>query len=141
MYNDLFPAFESDKPEIHIGDCPDLGPILMALAAAKNGAVFYETARLKIKESDRGTAMAEELAKFNVSVSLEENMISVEKSDLRAPVLPLCGHNDHRIVMSLCTLLTFTGGVIEGAEAVNKSFPDDFKCLRSLGAEVIIHET
>ena len=43
-------------PEIDISDCPDLGPILFAVAAAKNGAKFTGTRRLKIKESDRAEA-------------------------------------------------------------------------------------
>jgi len=39
-------------------------------------------------------------------------------------------------VMALSVLLTFTGGSIEGAEAVRKSFPDFFEKLAALGIEV-----
>ena len=55
-----------------------------------------------------------------------------------APQKPqqLSGHNDHRIVMALSLLLTVTGGSIEEAEAVSKSFPDFFSVLQSLGIEV-----
>ena len=45
----------------------------------------------------------------------------------------LQGHNDHRIVMSLATLLTLTGGRIEGISAVKKSLPDYFKRIKNLG--------
>ena len=126
-------------PTIHIGDCPDLGPILMAVAAAKNGAVFTGTKRLKIKESDRGNAMAAELEKFGVSVKVHEDSIVVYPVDFHAPTAPLNGHNDHRVVMSLSTLLTLTGGSLEGAQAVKKSLPEYFSLLKSLGAEVTIH--
>ena len=45
----------------------------------------------------------------------------------------LSGHNDHRIVMALAALCTMTGGVIEGAEAVKKSFPDFFEKIGKAG--------
>ena len=123
-------------PTIHLGDCPDLGPVLMAVAAAKNGAVFDDTRRLKIKESDRGACMAEELKKFGTDVAVYENSIVVYPTAFHAPKSALNGHNDHRIVMSLSVLLTLTGGTIEGAEAVKKSLPDFFERLKALGIEV-----
>lgn len=129
----------SGKPEleaIDIADCPDLGPVLMAVAAALGGGRFTGTKRLKIKESDRGEAMAAELRKFGVSVTVGENDITVGNEGLHPPKELLYGHNDHRIVMSEAVLLTQTGGIIEGAEAVSKSFPSFFEELTSLGIEV-----
>ena len=84
--------------------------------------------------------MAAELAKFGARVTVYEDEIVIEPTALSAPSVPLCGHNDHRIVMALATLLVRYGGSIEGAEAVKKSFPDYFTTLRSVGAEVIPHE-
>jgi 3-phosphoshikimate 1-carboxyvinyltransferase len=43
--------------------------------------------------------------------------------------------------MSLAVLLTLTGGEIEGAQAVRKSFPDFFEKLKQLKIEVQTHET
>lgn len=140
-YAKYFEMLERGTPTIHIGDCPDLGPVLMAVAAAKNGAVFGGTRRLKMKESDRGAAMAEELSKFGVSVTVHDDSIVVYPAAFHTPTEPLSGHNDHRIVMALATLLTLTGGIIEGAEAVRKSLPEYFTLLQTLGAEVIIDET
>ena len=131
-YRGFFEMLAKGTPTIHIGDCPDLGPILMAVAAAKNGAVFRGTRRLKIKESDRGTVMAEELAKFGVSVTVHEDSIVVYPVGFHAPTETLHGHNDHRIVMALSTLLTLTGGEIDGAEAVKKSLPEYFELLQTL---------
>lgn len=133
VYERLFPMLVRGTPTIHIGDCPDLGPILFSVAAAKNGAVFTGTARLRIKESNRGAVMAGELAKFGTTVTVEEDSIVVYPSDFHAPTATLQGHNDHRIVMSLAILATLTGGEIEGAEAVAKSFPDFFEKLSALG--------
>lgn len=136
VYEKFIPMLMRGTPTIHIGDCPDLGPVLLALAAAKNGAVFTGTARLKIKESDRAEAMACELRKFGTTVTVKEDSIVVYPSDFHAPSCTLLGHNDHRVVMSLAVLLTLTGGEIEGAEAVRKSFPDFFQKLSSLGISV-----
>lgn len=136
VYKEYFKALKSGKPTLDISDCPDLGPILFAMAAACNGGVFTGTKRLKIKESDRGTVMCAELEKFGVKSCLEENTIEIFKSDLITPSSALSGHNDHRIVMSLSLLLSVTGGKLEGAEAVRKSYPGFFDDIIDLGIEV-----
>ena len=129
VYRALFGKISDGCPQIDVSDCPDLAPVLMVAAAMKNGATFTGTRRLKIKESDRGAAMAAELKKFGIPVTVEENHIVVASALLCPPGEPLYGHNDHRIVMALAVLCTLTGGEIEGAEAVRKSFPDFFTHL------------
>ena len=133
VYGDYFKALADGCPTLDISDCPDLGPVLFALAAAKNGARFTGTRRLKIKESDRAAAMAEELKKFGAEVEVDENTVTVKKTDLHAPTEIISGHNDHRIVMSMAVLLTLFGGVIDEAEAVRKSYPRFFEDLGKLG--------
>lgn len=136
VYGRYFEQLSKGTSAINISDCPDLGPILFAVAAAKSGGVFTGTKRLKIKESDRGMAMAQELAKFGVSTKVEDDTIVVYPINFHPPEEILHGHNDHRIVMSLCVLLTLTGGTIDGIEAVKKSMPDFFEKLHSLGVDV-----
>ena len=136
VYKEFYPLLLKGKPEIDISDCPDLGPVLMALAAALNGAVLTGTHRLKIKESDRGMAMAEELSKFGCKVDVEEDRIEIFPCKLQKPILPLSGHNDHRIVMAASLLCTLIGGKIYGAEAVSKSLPDYFERLKKLGIKL-----
>ncbi len=140
VYRDFYPQLANGKPTVDISDCPDLGPILMAVASAKQGAIFTGTRRLRIKESDRAAAMAQELAKFGVSVTVQEDTVTMDPTGFHAPSEILDGHNDHRIVMALCTLLTLTGGTIRGAEAVSKSLPDYFDLLVSLGADIAVTE-
>ncbi len=131
-------ALAAGSPTISLADCPDLGPVLMAVAAAGQGAVFTDAARLRLKESDRGAAMAQELAAFGVplDISADGNIIRVPGGMLRAPDRVLCGHNDHRIVMSLAVLCTLTGGIITDANAVAKSMPDFFEVLSALGIRI-----
>ncbi|MCF0141924.1 MAG: 3-phosphoshikimate 1-carboxyvinyltransferase [Parasporobacterium sp.] len=137
VFPELMKALENPEKPIDISACPDLGPILFAAAAFKNGGTFTGTRRLRIKESDRAAAMAEELSKFGIAVDVHEDSVVVHPGTLKKPEKILSGHNDHRIVMSLAVLCTVTGGIIEGAEAVNKSFPGFFSVLESLGVEVI----
>jgi 3-phosphoshikimate 1-carboxyvinyltransferase len=140
IYLQYFKELAQGTPTLSLADCPDLGPVLFALAAALNGGIFTETARLKIKESDRGAAMAQELKKCGVSLTLEENRIIVP-AGLQPAAVDFCGHNDHRIVMAMAVLCTKLGGCITDAQAVSKSMPDFFEKLSSLGIEVIKNET
>ncbi len=133
VYKEMMTEISNGTPTLDISDCPDLAPVLIAAAALKNGAVFTGTHRLKIKESDRGAAMAEELLKFGCDIKVFENKIIVPKCELHSPKLPLSSHNDHRIAMALSVVASIYGGEIYGAEAVSKSFPDYFERLNSIG--------
>lgn len=138
VYTEYFQRLSFGCPTIDISNCPDLGPILFAVAAAKNGAHFTGTHRLKIKESDRAAVMAEELSAFGTGVTVGENTVDIIPKAFHAPTRVLQGHNDHRIVMSLAVLLTLTGGSLEGAEAVSKSFPEFFDKLKALEIDVTV---
>lgn len=138
VYKEIFKNILREYTSVDISDCPDLAPVLMAVAAAKHGGEFLGTRRLKIKESDRGEAMRAELRKFGIEVLCEQNKITVKKSELKSPTVQLFGHNDHRIVMALAVLLSITGGKIKGAEAVAKSYPDFWDNIRALGIEAAI---
>ena len=122
---------------LDLSGCPDLGPVLFAVAAANHGAVFTGTRRLKIKESDRAQVMAEELKKFGVFAEVGENTVRIPAGGIKKPDDLLCGHNDHRVIMALSLLASQVGGVIIDAEAVRKSYPDFFRDLKRLGLEVI----
>lgn len=137
VYQDFYRQLRYGVGEFDLSDCPDLGPVMFALAAALGGATFTGTARLRIKESDRVAAMVQELSKFGISATVGVNTVEIHRGKLQAPTEVLCGHNDHRIVMALSLLCSRVGGTIDGAEAVAKSYPDYFDIIRSLGIEVI----
>lgn len=132
VYRAAFAALSAGFAEIPVADCPDLSPVLMAFAALSGGARLTHTARLRFKESDRGAAMAEELGKCGVRVTVNADDILLS-GGARRPTVPLSGHGDHRVVMALSVLLSVTGGEITGAEAVSKSLPEFFTLLRALG--------
>lgn len=136
IYKKYYEVLQEDNPMMDISECPDLGPILIGMAAALHGARFTGTKRLQLKESDRGAVMADELKKFGIQVDVLENEIIVHPGSLQQPEESLSSHNDHRIAMTLGTLCTLTGGVIEGAEAVKKSFPNYYEIIETLGIHV-----
>lgn len=121
---------------VDLTDCPDLAPVLFAVAAIKGGGRFVGTRRLKMKESDRIDSMRQELLKFGIGLTEEENGVIIESGTLKKPTEALCGHNDHRIVMAMSALCSFTGGEIEGAEAITKSYPDYFEKIKMLGIDI-----
>ena len=125
--------------KIDLADCPDLGPILMALGLLCEGeTVITNAGRLRLKESDRIAAMEQELRKLGGRIESDGGTVTVRRSAMHAPAGPLWGHNDHRVVMSL-TVLAAAAGLpvqIDGAEAVAKSWPGFFAAVRQLGVEV-----
>jgi 3-phosphoshikimate 1-carboxyvinyltransferase len=132
VYVDFYKRLACGFDTYDLADCPDLAPVLFALAALLHGAEFINTRRLKIKESDRAEAMREELSKVGCDIVVEENRIIVPKTTLHTPTSPISSHNDHRIAMAMSIVLSVLGGEIEGAEAGAKSFPDYFKTLTTL---------
>lgn len=137
VYLDYFKLINSSHPIIDVSNCIDLAPILMCLGALKNGVTLTKTNRLKIKESSRGEKMKEELTKIGVKVDIYDDYIIVNKSSLVPPKDCFNSHNDHRIVMALSLISSLFDIEIDGAEAINKSYPRYFKDLEKLGGHII----
>ena len=88
--------------EIDLGDCPDLGPILNVLAMYGEGEFkIFNAGRLRLKESDRISAMEEELKKLGVEIETTEDEIKILGKENYLGDVEVFGHKDHRIVMSL----------------------------------------
>ncbi len=136
VYMEYFNKLKLGECTLDISDCPDLGPVLFAVSALFEGAIFDGTKRLKWKESDRAGAMMQELVKCGINMTITENRVQVHGGSLRPPKEAISGHNDHRIVMAMSVVLAKVGGVIDGAEAVRKSYPDFFDKIKFLGVEV-----
>ena len=125
--------------EIDLGDCPDLGPILNVLAMYGEGEFkIFNAGRLRLKESDRISAMEEELKKLGVEIETTEDEIKILGKKNYLGNIEVFGHKDHRIVMSLAIAGTMLEKpiIIDGAEAVEKSYPKFFQDLESLNVKV-----
>ena len=79
--------------------------------------------------------MAQELEAFGIKTELCENSVTIKPGRISKPQRELSSHNDHRIVMALTLLCSIAGGVIDGAQAVRKSYPNYFDALKNLGLE------
>ncbi|WP_294726124.1 3-phosphoshikimate 1-carboxyvinyltransferase [uncultured Fusobacterium sp.] len=125
--------------EIDLGDCPDLGPILNVLAMYGEGEFkIFNAGRLRLKESDRISAMEEELKKLGVEIETTEDEIKILGKKNYLGNIEVFGHKDHRIVMSLAIAGTMLEKpiIIDGAEAVEKSYPKFFQDLKSLNIKI-----
>lgn len=114
---------------------PDLVPVLAALMAASPGVHrITGAARLRIKESDRLAAMKNNLDAVGGDVTETEDGLLIRGSkDLAGGVTR--GYGDHRIVMAMAVAACACRGpvIIEGADAVSKSYPGFFEDYRALG--------
>ncbi|MDY2848534.1 MAG: 3-phosphoshikimate 1-carboxyvinyltransferase [Oscillospiraceae bacterium] len=127
---------------VDVGDIPDLVPILTVLGSFTNGVSrIVNAARLRIKESDRLTAIADALNNIGGQVEAGEDSLTIYPiKHFTGGTVDAC--NDHRIVMAAAIAATrsLNPVTIIGCEAVNKSYPSFFDDFRSLGGEVIFSE-
>jgi 3-phosphoshikimate 1-carboxyvinyltransferase len=144
-------------------DCIDLLPTVAVLAAlAKGKSILTGIERARIKESNRVTAVRENLKKLGIEVTetkdrlvitglktpkpvdeskMEEAAKDEKKAEeARAPVT-IDSYADHRIAMAFGVLGAALGGVtINGAECVGKTFPTFWEMMRKVGVKVETHE-
>jgi 3-phosphoshikimate 1-carboxyvinyltransferase len=146
---------------IDLSDCIDLLPTLAVLATLAEGtSEFTGIERARIKESNRVTAIVEGLQKLGITVKEDRSLLSIvglgvpKKADgsdeetapqtqpedimmkgQKSPVI-INSHNDHRIAMAFGILGAVTGNLsIQNAECVNKTYPDFWQTLSSIGGE------
>ncbi len=120
---------------IDASDVPDLVPILAATAATAAGETRIVGAeRVRLKESDRLAAMRQELAKLGADITETPDGLII-RGVPRLIGSSVCGHNDHRIVMSLAIASLNCDGdiVIDEAESVAKSWPEFFEDFNRIG--------
>lgn len=123
---------------VDAAQCPDLVPIVAALAAVSEGTTrIVNAGRLRIKESDRLKAISAELNKLGANIEEEPEGLTIEGVK-RLSGGTVKGWNDHRIVMSLAVAAIKCDGpvTIEGSEAVKKSYPHFFKDYAMLGGVI-----
>lgn len=124
-------------------DCPDLFPPLVALAVfCKGSSVIKGVHRLTHKESNRAQTLQEEFKKMGVAIELEDDLMIIDGKE-RAGGAHTNSHHDHRIAMACAiTALRAEGrSRIDGAEAVNKSYPDFWRHLQQLQAGLSLINT
>jgi len=127
-----FPANYSRNFIFH----PDLFPaIAVTCAALEIPAEFSGVKNLRIKESDRMKAMQVELIKIGVVCEISDFGFRIaDFENVQTSIFKFQTYLDYRIAMSLAPLALKYGAVeIENPDVVNKSYPDFWDDLRSVG--------
>jgi 3-phosphoshikimate 1-carboxyvinyltransferase len=114
-------------------------PILAVAAAFAQGTtVMRGLSELRVKESDRLAVMADGLAACGVRVEVEGDDLIVHGAASAPGGASIDARLDHRIAMSFLVL----GGraeapvTVEGAEAIETSFPGFTRLMNGLGAAI-----
>ena len=118
--------------EIDMGDMPDMVPTLAVVAAFAQGTTVIENvSHLKAKESDRLTAVANELIKMGITVHSTDDGLTVVGGQPRGTEIETYG--DHRIAMSFAVAgLAAPGTVIKDEHCVEKSFPNFWEVFEGM---------
>lgn len=129
---DLLPRLR-DHMTIDGSDIPDLVPILAVTAAVNRGAVFTNTQRLRLKESDRVASVIAMLTALGGKAEATEDTLTVHGTGLTGGTVDAC--SDHRIAMSAAIAATVCTEpvTILGAECVEKSYPQFWAEYARLG--------
>lgn len=121
---------------IDVSEIPDTFPTLAVLATRAEGVTsFVNGARLRMKESDRIETTARLITSLGGKVRVLDEGMEVEGCSLHGGEVD--GSGDHRIVMAAAMAAAFSHGdvIINGAEAVTKSYPDFFEDYKKLGGK------
>ena len=69
-------------------------------------------------------------------IIVNEDEIIIPEAEIKAPKEILNCHNDHRIAMSLAIMCSKVGGTLENVQCVNKSYPEFFDNIKTLGIQI-----
>jgi 3-phosphoshikimate 1-carboxyvinyltransferase len=119
--------------EADMSDMPDMVPTIAVVASfAKGTTLIKNVGHLKAKESDRLSAVVNELSKTGIDAECSETDLMIKGGTPHGAVIDT--YNDHRIAMSFAVAGLRTPGIfIKDEKCVEKSFPDFWNVLDTLG--------
>ena len=120
-------------------EVPDLVPILaVMLSFIKGESRIVNAGRLRIKESDRLSAICLELKNLGADIEKGDDFLIIHGRQILHGA-EVTSHNDHRITMAMAIAACRCEGniVIDGARnSVTKSYPNFFEDYKKLGGKV-----
>ncbi len=137
--NSIYAETSKTKNTIIDGSqCPDIIPILAVLASLSEGTTeIINAGRLRIKESDRLTAITTELTKLGADIAEKDDGLIINgKNQLNGGEVD--SWNDHRIAMSLAiaSLRCKNDVIIKDSSCINKSYPTFWQDFKKLGGKI-----
>lgn len=124
---------------VDLGDCPDLLPTAAVLAAVADGtSELVNCAHARHKETDRLHVTAEAMRALGVSVTENEDGLTIQGRPGGLTGGTIDPHDDHRIAMAGAVAgLAADGPVrIQDADCVAVSYPRFFEDLQAIGVQI-----
>lgn len=120
---------------IDAAQIPDMVPALAVTAAFAQGeTVIYNAARLRIKESDRLSAMEEALTALGADVTAKPDGLVI-RGKMHLTGGRADGKNDHRIPMALAAAGCDCTVTVTDAWSIRKSYPGFYRDLTAIGGD------
>lgn len=118
--------------DIDMGDMPDVAQTLASVAVFAQGKTrVRNVSNMRIKETDRITAVVNELRRMGISVMEYEDGFEIDPSPPKPAEIET--YDDHRMAMSFALIGLRANGIsIKNPECVSKTFPDYFQRIETL---------
>ena len=126
----------ADTFDYDFSDCPDVAQTLAATLIGLNvKGHFKGLESLRIKETDRITAIKNELEKFGASIDiLPDDEIQINQATVSSYNGAIETYDDHRVAMSIAPLCLKIDRIeIKEPNVVAKSYPDFWNDLNDKG--------
>ena len=119
--------------DVDMRDIPDTAQTLAAIAPfATSPTSIRGIASARVKETDRVSAICNELIRLGVDVEEHDDGMTIYPCNNVLPAT-IKTYNDHRMAMSFALVgLRVPGITIEHPDCVSKTFPDYFEVLETL---------
>lgn len=129
------------ETEFDFTHCPDLAQTLAVTCAAKGiPSKMSGLASLRIKETDRVTALQNELAKIGARLEEEGgdqwSLIPGSTGSYENKDISIKTYDDHRMAMAFAPLATLTDLRIQDPEVVRKSYPGFWEDMKKAGFSI-----
>ncbi len=118
-------------------DAPDIAQTIAVTAAGLQVDCYLTGLHtLPIKETDRLAAMKCELEKVGADVEIDAESLRVFGQNAKLQSASIATYNDHRMAMAFAPLAILIPLTIEESFVVEKSYPDFWKHLSSIGYQI-----
>ena len=125
------------KPEtlnLKLNNCPDIAQTIAVTCFGLGiGCHLTGLHTLKIKETDRLEALKTELTKLGAIISVTNDSLTLQPSEVINENVSIATYQDHRMAMAFAPLALKTSISIENAEVVSKSYPTFWEDLKQVG--------
>lgn len=135
VYDDYLEVFQSQLSgiDIDMNDMPDAAMTLVPMALYTTTPVnIRNIASWRVKETDRITAMAEQMSKLGVKVLTTNDSIFIDASTRNQDIVDFDTYDDHRMAMCMSLIALDRDIIINDPKCVNKTFPQYFEFLAKI---------